>query len=127
MLVPDITQLIFDRLDFLSQVNLRLVSKKFATYPITNLFDNIIPNKYVLTDKILKSYRSITKLDAGSNKKITDVSHLTNLRILNACNLGINECGIDNNGLRCLRNLIELDAGHNSKITNVNHLINLRI
>ena len=121
-LIPDIIYIIYNQLDFINQSNLRLVSKDFTKYPITNLFDNV-PKKYKLTDIILKSYPFIIKLNAGNNKKITNVNHLINLQILNA----EGGCGIDNRGLRSLTNLTELDASCNIKITDVKHLINLRI
>ena len=121
-LIPDITYIIYNQLDFITQSNLRLVSKDFAKYPITNLFDNV-PNKYKLTDKILKSYLRVIKLNASHNNKITNVNHLINLRILHVRG----NCGIGDDGLNRLTNLTELDAGNNNEITNVNHLINLRI
>jgi hypothetical protein len=133
-LVSDIIKIIYDQLDFVCQVNLRLVSMYFAKYPITNLFDNV-PNKYNLTDTILTSYPFITKLNINYNTRITDINHLTNLQILSAWY----DCGIDLNGIKLLNdhkinnicimgltNLTELNIIGNEKITNINHLINLR-
>ena len=123
-LVPDIVYIIHDQLDFIGQHNLRLVSKNFTKYPITNLYDGVLYKyQYSLTDKILKSYPFVIKLDVSYNNKITNINYLINLRILCADN----NCGIDDDGLSRLTNLTELDADNNNKITNVNHLINLRI
>lgn len=76
-LVPDIIQHIFDELDFITQLNLKLTSTSHA---ITNLLDNI-PNEKNLTDEILKLYPNIIKLNIGS-KQVTHIDHLVNLRIL---------------------------------------------
>lgn len=66
---------------------------------------------------------NLVELNVNVNKKITDINHLINLRILYAkC-----DCRIDNNGISSLTNLVELYICYNKKITNTNHLINLRI
>src|SRR5208282_252192 len=121
LLISDITKLIFDQLDFLSQISIRLVSKKFTSYPVTNLFDNVPMNK--LSDEILRLYPHATKLNAGKNSKITNVNHLINLRRLDAWGF---ESSIDNNGLSNLTNLIDLHIDYNEKIININSLQNLR-
>jgi hypothetical protein len=121
-LVSDIITIIHNQLNFPNQVHLRLVSKNFTKYPITNLFDGV-PHVYKLSNHILKSYPFIIKLNAWDNKKITDVNHLKSLQILAANN----NCGIDNQGISALTNLISLNVTGNKKITDINHLINLRI
>lgn len=74
-LVSDIVKTIHRELNFPTQVNLRLVSTNFTKYPITNLFDDV-PNKYKLTDDILKSYPHVIKLDTNNNHRITDINYL---------------------------------------------------
>jgi hypothetical protein len=63
--------------------------------------------------------RISTKLDVSDNKKITNITHLINLQILDISD----NCGIDNNGILLLTNLTYLN---NTKITNITHLINLK-
>src|SRR5690606_34121915 len=77
-----------------------------------------------ITGKILeqKKYSHLISLNLNRNPQITNVNHMTNLKILGA---GGN-CGIDNEGISKL-NIIELNASDNNKITNVNHMTNLKI
>lgn len=121
-LIPDIIKNIYDRLGFIAQVKLRLVSKFFVKYEITNLFDDV-PNYHRLTDNILKLYPYIIKLDVSHNKKITNINHLVNLQVLNANGF----CGIGNKEILSLTNLTELYVRNNINITDVNHLTNLKI
>src|SRR5271163_1032418 len=109
MLVLDIGLMIYDLLDFMSQVNLRLVSKHFAAnYFITNLFDNV-PNRYALTDDILKNYCHVLKLNVGYNPNVNNVNHMVKLQKLYA----YWNCGIDNDGLNKLNGIVMLNVGNN--------------
>ena len=82
-----------------------------------------IKKKYLtrLNDKILSNYKYVQKLNACNNPKITNVNHMTNLKVLNA---SVN-CGIDDKGIKEV-DLEILCAYSNSKITNVNHMSNLK-
>ena len=105
---------IFPKLDLISQIRLRQVSKFFYNnLDITNLYD--IHNKYnsKLMDEIIKKYPKLVKLDAWNNSKITNISHLKNLKILDA---GGWNCGISDVHLIGL-NLVELSVWNNSRIT----------
>ena len=66
---------------------------------------------------------NLIELDASENGKISNVNHMTKLKVLSACG---SDHGIDNDGIRRL-NLEELNVDRNTKITNINHLINLKI
>lgn len=90
LLPSDITKSIHNELDFVSQCNFRLVSIYFTQR-------GIIPER----------------VNCSGNKKITDVNHLVNLKILHSKN----KCGIDNEGIRLLTNLTRLDNSNNSKIS----------
>lgn len=153
-LPSDIIKLVHNKLDFIHQRNLRLVSREFIKYPITNLLDNV-PNVSKLTDEILKSYSSIVKLNAHYNDKIINincllrlttldvsggfctinVSLLTNLTKLNAKKFcwarNDRDSGkIENTEflkLNNLTNLTELNICYNQNITGIDHLINLKI
>ena len=119
----DIWQIIFNKLDFMDQRNMRQVSKYFMiNFPITNLYDNV-PNIHKLTDEVLKLFSYVIKLNVTSNRKITNVNHMKNLQILHAGD----DCGINDHGIQQLVNLTELNVNNNSKITNVDHMKNLRI
>ena len=78
-----------------------------------------------VSDKILKQEKFIDleELDASDNIKITNVNHLTKLKIL-YCSW---DCGIDQEGIKNLKLIEELNAKGNKKIKNVNHLNKLKI
>jgi hypothetical protein len=123
-LVSDIICNIYNELDFTDQVNLKLVSNVFSTYPITNLFTN----SDNLTDDILKSYPHVIKLKiSNDNRNVTDINHLLCLQKLYTGN----NTNITNEKIISLTNLTELhiiNYNHlnSNKITNINHLTNLR-
>ena len=114
---------IFSLLDLKSQLALLFTCNLFKNnLSITDLYD--IEEKYlnVLTNNILRLdiFKYVTKLKAN-NKKITNVSFMTNLKILYAsCYPGINQNGI--NGL----DLVELNASYNDKVINVSFMKNLK-
>ena len=113
LLTSDIWQIIFDKLDFMDQIKMRQVSRYFMiNFPITNLFDNI-SNRGKLTDEILKLFSYVIKLNVNNNRKITNVNHMKNLRILYAGS----DCGINNHGIQHLVNLTKLNSYGNNKIT----------
>ena len=117
----ELYQIILEQLKFRSQIRIRLLSRKLYKLEIYDFYN--IPQKYIkrLSDKILKLYPFIKKLNVCDNYKVTNVNHMTNLKILGA----LGDCGIDDNGIKDL-NLIELDAGYNPRIKNINHMTNLR-
>ena len=118
MIIPlEIWYQILNYLNLKSQINLILTHIYLRdNLWITDLYN--IDEKLLikLDDQILghKMFSHVTRLNARDNKKITNVSLMTNLKILYACgNCGINQSGI--NGL----NLVELCTSDNSKITDV--------
>ena len=123
LLPVEIYQLILSKADFLTQIRLRRVNKRFHVKLEIHDF-NHIEDKYrnKLTDKILRSYPSVTKLFAAHNREICNINHLTKLQILNATG----SCGVTDATITNL-NLIELIAWDNTKITNVNHMTRLEI
>jgi hypothetical protein len=114
----EIWQNIFDYCDFKDKLKLQEVCKAF-----THLRIYEIPYMYSckLTDDILSKYIWLTKLDAYVHK-VTNVNHMTNLKILFATG----GSGIDDNGIKDL-NLAVLDVWGNTQITNLNHMTNLKI
>src|SRR5208282_5148345 len=104
-LVLDIIHIIHNHLDFISQSDLRSVSKYFMfNFPVTNLSDGILYRQR-LTDEILQSYLSVIKLNAEYTHKITNVNSLIHLRVLNAPG----NCQIDDNGISRLTSLTSLN------------------
>ena len=100
----DIIKLVHNELDFIHQRNLRLVSTEFKKLHITNLLDNV-PNVSKLTDKILKLYPFIIKLNAHYNDKISNTNHLLRLTTLDVSG------GFCTINVSLLTNLTKLDAG----------------
>lgn len=89
-LIPDIIIKINDNLEFISQINLRLVSKFFKICQVTNLIGCYNHYRFNLTNDILKSYPYIIKLDINNYEKITKLHYLRHLQELNASfNCGI--------------------------------------
>jgi hypothetical protein len=111
---------VFYYLDFKSQLRMQEVCKNFNGLKIYKIPDDY---SYLLTDEILKKYVWLTELHVYDNPHITNLNHITNLKILNVggCFNEINDDGIKN-----LTNLIKLSANNNPYITNVNHMINLK-
>lgn len=121
-LPPDIIRIIYSQFDFPTQLNLKLTSKIFVTYPITNLLNNL-PDTYCLTDQILKSYPDINRL------KISDksfIAHISPLSILTTLHIKGNMSKVIDSTIKFLTNLTELSITENKKITDINCLTNLR-
>ena len=119
----EIWQCILNLLNFKNKIIMRMACKLF--YDKLEIWDFCnIHYRYrnTLTNTILLAYPFIRYLNATYNPKITNVNHLTNLKILWACGTS----GIDDYGIKNL-NLIELYAYNNPKITNANHLTNLKV
>ena len=115
MIFPlEIWNQILNHLNLKSQIN--LVSTNIYLRDnlwITDLYN--INEKLLakLSDQILghKIFNHVTQLNAYHNRKITDVSFMTNLKTLGA----YGNCGIDQSGINGL-NLVELNASRNNKI-----------
>ena len=124
MLPLDILKIIFNNLDFKSQMNMISSRNYFRSHLfITDLYN--IERKYLdnLTTEILKYsiFSHVIELDANNNNKITNVSFMTSLKKLNARG----NYGIGQNGIIGL-NLVEFDADYNNKITNVSFMTSLK-
>ena len=63
----------------------------------------------------------LVQLDARYNSKITDVSSMKNLKVLDISS----NCGIGQDGIKGL-DLVKLDARFNDKIINVSFMKNLK-
>ena len=113
---------IFPKLDLLSQLRLRATCKYLYTnLDITDLYNIDIEYRGKLTNEILLQYPKLEKLDTRDNSKITNISYLKNLKILDASwYSGINDeslIGLD---------LIKLNVWGNPNITKISHLKNLK-
>ena len=111
----DTLQIIFNFCNFRSQLSLISTCIYYRNnLHIIDLFN--IDKKYLkeLTQEILhfSIFEKVIYLNANCNSKITNVSHMKFLQILNASF----NCGIDQKGIEGL-NLIELKARDNSKIS----------
>ena len=62
---------------------------------MTNLVSLKINNESQISDKSIKKLLNLVELQTRDNKNITDVNHLTKLKILHACRSGITDSGID--------------------------------
>ena len=118
----DTLQIIFIFCDFMSQISLISTCTYYRNnLHIIDLFN--IDKKYLqkLNQDILhlSIFEKVKYLDACPNQKITRVSHMKFLEILDTDE-------IDQEGIEGL-NLIELYASDNSKITNVSHMKSLQI
>ena len=112
----DTLQIIFNFCDFGSQLSLVSACTYYRNnLHITDLFN--IDKKYLqkLTQKILQFpiFEKVICLNTSYNSKITNVSHMKSLQILN---VGGYYCGINQEGIEGL-NLIQLYAHGNSKIS----------
>ena len=125
----EIWDMIFDLLNLKTQISLISTCHYFRdNLKITDLYylKNDTKNKKnilkKLTTDILKLpiFLNTKWLNAVDNKKINNVSFMTNLKILNAYSYSFDT--IDQNGIKGL-NLVELDARYNKKITNLTQLI----
>jgi len=116
----ELTQLILEWSDFLSQIRFRCVSKNYhARLEIHDFSYSRLSygQRLKLSDAILQAYPFIIKLHA--RRGVTDVNHMTKLRELNSSCIG-------NDGIRNC-NLAILRVRNNSRITNINHMTNLEI
>jgi hypothetical protein len=119
-MIPELWQISCDYLGFSDQLNLLNINKEFnKKLYIRELYRNIPRQTRVkLNDNILQQskYRKLEVLYATHNPNITNVNHLTNLKVLHASGY----CGITNNGIR---DLVKLGEVHvigsipNNKIT----------
>ena len=126
VLVYDLLQIVFDKLDFISQLRFRQVDNfVYENLQMTNFYDINQEILDILSDDILLNYPYVRQLNARYNGSITNVNHLSELIKLNATLSNISQTGISK-----LHNLLELDAkcalSDNNNITNVNHLKKLQ-
>ena len=124
ILLLDILKIIFNNLDFKSQINIISSCNYFRNHLyITDLYD--IEKKYLdnLTTEILKYsiFSHVIELNVGNNNKITNVSFMTSLKKLNAW---VN-CEIGQKSIIGL-NKFKLVASDNNKITNVSFMTSFK-
>ena len=113
---------IFNCLEFYNKHAFRRICKYMNKIHITDLCDIDCVYLVKLDDKNLLDYKFAKKLDARHGRKITNVNHMINLKILDASG----DCGINDNGIKNI-NLEKLYVSYNHKITNVNHMTKLKI
>jgi hypothetical protein len=111
----------FQLFGFFSKLQFKIISKKIRFLEIYDLMD--IETKYIvqLNDKILLNYKSVKYLCSNHNVNISNLNHMTNLKILHVCHT----CGINDDSIKNI-NLEELHVNYNPNITNVNHMYNLK-
>ena len=114
--------LIFDKLIFHDKHTFKRINKYTKKMKIIDLYNIDCEYSSYFDDDILMNYIDATKLNAKGNRNITDVNHMTKLKVLRACG----SCGINNKGIINLNDLEILNVGDNSKITNINHMIKLK-
>ena len=120
ILCLDIYTKIFEYCEIHDELNImmtcKLLNKKLKIKKLKH------PN---VSDEILRQEKFIDleELYASYYKKITNVNHLSKLKIL-YCSWN---CGIDQEGIKDLQLIEELNAKNNEKIKNVNHLSKLKI
>src|SRR3990170_7383089 len=126
-LSKDLLTVIFEKLDFQAQTNLKQSSYNlYVDLQITNLYDlpEIFQEK--LTDEILlsKQFQGIKKLNAEDNENITNIGirDLTNLRELS---ISQNQ-NITDEGIKNLTNLQILVGNKNITDEGIKNLIFLR-
>ena len=110
----DVWRFIIKKLDFITIIHLLSSCHYFYdNFYVIDLCNIDYKYLYRLSDEILQQHKfqNVQYLDASNNKKITDVSWMNKLQILDASD----DCGIDQNGIDGL-NLVELHALDNSKI-----------
>ena len=109
----DIWQEIILKCEFIDAIHLRQLNKWFYKLEIHDFYN--IDDKYIckLTNDILIAYPFIRKLNAY-NGRITNINHLTNLKVLYVDWNG----GISDNGINKLTNLKELSYLYNNRLKN---------
>ena len=113
--------IIFKYLEFYDKRTFKRTRKFMNRIHITDLFDIRVEYLQNLNDDVLLNYKFALRLYACSNPKISNINHMSNLKVLNASR----KCGIDCYGVKNL-NLEVLYAYDNPKITNINHMTNLK-
>ena len=123
-------QEISSHLNFISNIKLKRVCKRFEFLKIYNLNSNETSCFKKLDDNIIQRYPFIKNLSVNQNPNITNLNHLKNsLQILHCSSypgLGNWFSGINDYGIKDL-DLFELYANNNVSIKNINHFNNLRI
>ena len=121
--------LIYDFLSFKSKLHMRIVSREFKSFTITDLNDLKYKYTIKLTDEILNQnvYRNLLKLNMhgfDDKKAITSLNHFTKLKVLY---VGHFSCTISTDMINNLINLEELYMCNNKHINDLNTLKSLKI
>src|SRR5437773_2674969 len=118
----DLLKLIFNKLDFLSQIRFRQICKfYYNNLQIIDLYNIDYKYRVILNDKILKNYSYTEYLNASHMENIKNISHMKNLKKLNCASY----CNISDEDIKDL-DLVKLYAGWNHKIKNISHMNNLK-
>src|SRR5439155_27218335 len=117
----DCLLLIFNYLDFISQIRIRQVSKLFYKFDIIDFYNIPKKIKNKLSDNYLKNYKNINFLNINRLSYITDeiIKTMIELKILNISDTNISDISIKNK-----IKLTFLDMRGNKQITD-NGLKNL--
>lgn len=83
-LSPEIIEIIFDKLDLRSQINLKLTSGAFACYHLTNFWDlSGAIKSHQITQEILENYPFIKRLNLRNNQLVLNIDFLTKIEKIN--------------------------------------------
>src|SRR5439155_2776860 len=106
----DLLKLIFNKLDFLSQIRFRQICKfYYNNLQIIDLYNIDYKYRILLNDKILKNYSYTEYLNASHMENIKNINHMKNLKILDCgWNFSISDKDIID------LNLIELNISNNN-------------
>ena len=90
-LAIEIWQEIISRCEFVGQIRLRQVCKKFHSLEIHDFYNIDLKYLKLLSNQILFAYPSVKYLNVYNNQKVTTINHMTKLEKLHAgWNSGIN-------------------------------------
>src|SRR5690606_1083909 len=89
------------------------------------IITTIRSSKIPLTDGILRHqwFANLRELCVSGNPRVTDLNHLTGLRVLDISG----ECGVGDAGIKGCHRLEKLNASDNPNVTDLNHLSCLRV
>jgi Leucine-rich repeat (LRR) protein len=145
MELPEVWQLIIDYSDDLTALIITLLSKRIrnyvdlrgltrpanldlaATFPMVKRLKRLdLSGDMKVAPSTLWQLVFLEQLDISCNPHIRDVSHLTELRTLNASGVPPHLCRLTQDGLKGLNKLTHLNISSNPYIDDLNHLKQLR-
>src|SRR5436190_13383948 len=122
----DLLKVIFNKLDFLSQIRFRQICKLYySNLHIIDLYDINYEYSRLLNDEILKNYPYVEFLSSDYSLKIKNIGYMKNLKILHCAGYCGDCYGISDENIKDL-DFRELYCSDNLKIKNIGHMKNLK-